>query len=69
MSGEGSDFTDAALSGMFEMTVDLVRTKRHRLKESLGERYLRYLREEIHGTGVERSAIGDEIRQLLDALS
>lgn len=54
--------------GVAEKTVVALRVERHRLKERVRARTLRYLREEIALTVASQDAIDDEIRVLFDAL-
>lgn len=60
--------TAAAEAEPPEMSLGAMRVERHRLKERVRARCLRYLREEIATTVARADAIDDEIRVLFDAL-
>lgn len=62
------DETPAAQPGSAEKSVVALRVERHRLKERVRARCLRYLREEIGATVARPEVIDDEIRVLFDAV-
>jgi RNA polymerase sigma-70 factor (ECF subfamily) len=68
VAGDEDEEAGAAGSEAAEKADGALRVERHRLKERVRARCLRYLREEIAATVEAPEAIDDEIRVLFDAL-